>query len=68
VRVLETLEINETTSVPDSAARAAGGVVLYDGEASGVSFGERLFAVSIRALWDRQRAQNPQRNSRRDRS
>jgi hypothetical protein len=30
--------------------RFASGVVLYDGEAS-VSFGERLFAVPVRALW-----------------
>ncbi len=31
--------------------RFAAGVVLYDGE-SGVGFGERLFAVPIRALWE----------------
>lgn len=31
--------------------RFAGGVVLYDGETS-ASFGERLFAVPIRALWE----------------
>lgn len=34
--------------VPD---RFAAGVVLYDGEAT-VSFGERLFAVPIRSLWE----------------
>jgi hypothetical protein len=31
--------------------RFAAGVVLYDGEAS-ASFGEGLFAVPIRALWE----------------
>ena len=31
--------------------RFAAGVVLYDGEAS-VGFGEGLFAVPIRALWE----------------
>lgn len=34
-----------------SGKRFAAGVVLYDGEAS-VGFGERLFAVPIRALWE----------------
>jgi len=29
----------------------ASGVVLYDGEAT-VSFGDRMFAVPIRALWE----------------
>lgn len=32
--------------------RFACGVVLYDGEASGASFGDRLYAVAIRALWE----------------
>jgi predicted AAA+ superfamily ATPase len=31
--------------------RFAAGVVLYDGESS-VSFGEALFAVPVRALWE----------------
>ena len=31
--------------------RFAAGVVLYDGESS-VSFGERLFAVPVRAMWE----------------
>ncbi len=34
-----------------SGERFAGGVVVYDGETS-VSFGERLYAVPIRALWE----------------
>lgn len=34
-----------------AAERFAAGVVLYDGE-SAVSFGERLFAVPIRSLWE----------------
>lgn len=34
-----------------SGKRFAGGVVLYDGEAS-VPFGDRLFAVPVRALWE----------------
>lgn len=32
--------------------RFAAGVVLYDGEASGAAFGERLHAVAIRSLWE----------------
>lgn len=32
-------------------SRFAGGVVLYDGEISG-SFGDRLYAVPLRALWE----------------
>lgn len=32
--------------------RFAAGVVLYDGEASGAGFGDRLWAVSIRSLWE----------------
>ncbi len=32
--------------------RFACGVVLYDGEASGASFGDRLYAVAIRSLWE----------------
>lgn len=32
--------------------RFAAGVVLYDGEASGVSFGEGLQAVAMRSLWE----------------
>ena len=34
-----------------AAERFAAGVVLYDGEST-VSFGERLFAVPIRSLWE----------------
>ncbi|HET8775499.1 MAG TPA: DUF4143 domain-containing protein [Thermoanaerobaculia bacterium] len=34
-----------------SGKRFAAGVVLYDGEAS-ASFGDRMFAVPIRALWE----------------
>lgn len=34
-----------------SGKRFAAGVVLYDGEAS-ASFGDRLFAVPVRALWE----------------
>jgi len=34
-----------------AAERFAAGVVLYDGEAT-VPFGERLFAVPIRTLWE----------------
>lgn len=32
--------------------RFACGVVLYDGEVSGAGFGDRLYAVSIRTLWE----------------
>lgn len=32
--------------------RFACGVVLYDGQASGASFGDRLYAVAIRELWE----------------
>lgn len=35
-----------------SGKRFAGGVVLYDGETS-ASFGDGLYAVPVRALWDR---------------
>jgi uncharacterized protein len=34
-----------------SGHRFASGVVLYDGETS-ASFGDRLFAVPVRALWE----------------
>lgn len=34
-----------------AGARFAGGVVLYDGEVT-TSFGDKLFAVPIRSLWD----------------
>ena len=37
-----------------SGKRFAAGVVLYDGEVSG-SFGDGMFAVPVRALWERQR-------------
>lgn len=32
--------------------RFAAGVVLYDGEASGVGFGDGMIALSIRTLWE----------------
>ena len=35
-----------------AGARFASGVVLYDGEAT-VAFGERLYAVPIRRLWEK---------------
>ena len=37
-----------------AGTRFAGGVVLYDGEFS-LSFGERLYAVPIRRLWEKAR-------------
>lgn len=37
-----------------AAERFASGVVLYDGEAT-VGFGERLFAVPVRTLWEARR-------------
>jgi hypothetical protein len=33
-------------------ARFASGVVLYDGETT-AGFGDRLFAVPVRSLWER---------------
>ncbi|HOW49178.1 MAG TPA: ATP-binding protein [Rubrivivax sp.] len=35
-----------------AGSRFAAGVVLYDGETSGVAFGDRMHAVSIGALWE----------------
>ena len=35
-----------------AGSRFAAGVVLYDGEASGAAFGDRLHAVAIRSLWE----------------
>jgi hypothetical protein len=35
-----------------AGSRFAAGIVLYDGEASGAAFGDRLHAVAIRSLWE----------------
>jgi len=37
--------------VAAAGKRFVGGVVLYDGETS-AGFGERMFAVPVRALWE----------------